>query len=304
MKRFVGIVSVSLASAALLWGRESLADDGICDEAAAATIDGIPAYAMCTAASTSDVWSNDGVHTASSPGTGSGWVQTAYGNGYQCTELAGRYMQFVWSVAPDWLNGDAKDICSLPLPSSLEITMTPVHGDLAVFPAGCDGASTTTGHVAVVNTASASKITVVQQNVAGTGNDSTSCIACYVHAIANTGAPIDAGAPDAGQDASVSHEPDASSESDASTIDAGPAEADASEATDATALAYDAGGVLQRTDAAAEPVESGATDDGFGSTSTSAGCALSNVSPAGGSPALGLLLGACAAATRRRRRRK
>jgi surface antigen len=166
MKRFLGIVRVSLAAAVALWGRESFADDGICDEASAATIDGIPAYAMCTVASTSDVWSNDGVHTASSPGTGSGWVQTAYGNGYQCTELAGRYMQFVWSVTPDWLNGDAKDICSLPLPSSLEITMTPVHGDLAVFPGGCDGASTTTGHVAVVNTVSASKISVVQQNVA------------------------------------------------------------------------------------------------------------------------------------------
>jgi hypothetical protein len=304
MKRFLGIVRVSLAAAVALWGRESFADDGICDEASAATIDGIPAYAMCTVASTSDVWSNDGVHTAISPGAGSGWVQTAYGNGYQCTELAGRYMQFVWSVSPDWLNGDAKDICSLPLPSSLEITMTPVHGDLAVFPGGCDGASTTTGHVAVVNTVSASKISVVQQNVAGTGNDSTSCIACYVHAIANTGIAVDAGAPDAGKDASASHEPDASTESDASTMDASVAESDASEASDATALAYDAGSAPQGADAAAEPVESGATDDGFGAMTQSSGCALSSVSPAGGSPALALLAGACVAATRRRRRRR
>jgi MYXO-CTERM domain-containing protein len=278
MDRVRFAICAALAASVLASSRVSLAADGICNEAPAATIDGIPAYSMCTAAETSDVYSDDGVHTA---GTASGpnWVQTAYGNGYQCTELAGRYLNFVWNVSPDWIQGDAKDICTLSLPSTLELSTTPMHGDLAVFPPNCDGASSVTGHVAVVDSVSGSKITVVQQNFAGSEEDDSSCIACYVHVLANTGTVGDAGpsGEDAGEgDAAVIQDAAA----DATVVDSG-----APEPGDASALAHaDAASI--NPDAATSPLwdsGGGSIDIGgesesagaFGTGGSSAGCACS-----------------------------
>src|SRR5512143_3223646 len=52
-------------------------------------VDGIPAYAQCTASENSAIYSNNGVDTAPTSG-GTGWVRTQYSGGYQCTELAHR----------------------------------------------------------------------------------------------------------------------------------------------------------------------------------------------------------------------
>src|SRR4051812_41980712 len=78
-----------------------------CDEMVPATrnIDGIPAYAQCTASQDGAIYSNNGVDTSLTQ-TGSDWVRTQYSGGFQCTELAHRYLYFKWKVK--WIpNGDA-----------------------------------------------------------------------------------------------------------------------------------------------------------------------------------------------------
>ena len=279
MDRVRWIICASIAGSVLASSRVSSAADGICNEAPAATIDGIPAYSMCTAAETSDVFSDDGVHTASTA-SGPNWVQTAYGNGYQCTELAGRYLNFVWSVSPDWIQGDAKDICTLSLPSALELSTTPMHGDLAVFPPSCDGASSVTGHVAVVDSVNGSSITVVQQNFAGSEEDDSSCISCYVHVIANKGTIADAGtqASDAGGDDAGAASHDAGT--DATTVGAPePADTGAPEQVDAASVDSAAAGTGPIWDSGGGSVEiAGEAGSGalFGDTAAgSSGCACS-----------------------------
>jgi hypothetical protein len=171
--------------------------DGICgNEQPLAVIDGIAAYAMCDAALTGNVWSDNGTATAAMS-DGAGWVETETGvvgssgnGGYQCTELATRYFYFKFGVCP-WISSAAKDMCNGPFPAGVAITATPVHGDLAVFPPGCDGADATTGHGAVVDQVTATAVSVVQEHsgTAGTGTYARSCLSCFLHATANSGTP-------------------------------------------------------------------------------------------------------------------
>jgi MYXO-CTERM domain-containing protein len=168
------------------------------------SVDGIPAYAQCETTMDGPIWSNNGIDT-STTSLGPDWVRTQYRGGYQCTELASRYMHFRWNI--DYQHGDAGSWCEGQLPPTLVKATTPVHGDLIVFAAGSCGASTTTGHIAVIDTvdSAAAKVTFVEQNRAGRRSANQSCAACFLHAVANDGssagaggAPGASGAPSAG----------------------------------------------------------------------------------------------------------
>ena len=162
----------------------------VCNETVPANrqVDGIPAYAQCTASENSPIYSNNGVDTATSSG-GTDWVRTQYSGGYQCTELAHRYLYFHWDIT--WLpNGNAGTWCDTQPPGTSGVvqTTTPVHGDIMVFPPGSCGAGATTGHVAVVDTVnSATQVTIVEQNGANRRNANISCARCFLHVVANTG---------------------------------------------------------------------------------------------------------------------
>jgi MYXO-CTERM domain-containing protein len=161
-------------------------------------IDGIPSYAQCPEFASSAIYSNNGVDTAPMS-MGAGWVRTQYSGGYQCTELAHRYLHFKWGVK--WIpNGNAGSWCDTmpPANSGMVQTMAPVHGDLMVLAPGSCGAAASTGHVTVVDivdTAKA-KLTVVEQNGARRGTYNQSCAKCFLHVVANDGAAT--GAPIAG----------------------------------------------------------------------------------------------------------
>ena len=169
----------------------------ICNETVASnrTVDGIPAYAQCTASNSSAIYSNNGIDTATASG-GTGWVRTQGSGGYQCTELAHRYLYFVWNVQ-SVPNGNAGVWCDGTIPNGLVKTTTPVHGDLIVFAPGSCGADTTTGHVAVVDVVNTnSTVTFVEQNSPGRRSCAISTAACFLHATANGGTTIDGGTPD------------------------------------------------------------------------------------------------------------
>lgn len=155
-------------------------------------VDGIPSYAQCEATMNSSIWSNNGIDT-STTSLGPDWIRTQQGGGYQCTELARRYMRFRWQI--DYQNGNAGSWCDGRLPSTLVKSTTPMHGDLIVFAPGSCGASTTTGHIAVIDTvnASAAKVTFVEENEAGRRSANQSCAACFLHAVANDGSTAGAG---------------------------------------------------------------------------------------------------------------
>ena len=174
--------------------RESAALD-VCSETVPAerAVDGIPAYAQCDGSNSASIWSNDGVDTATSS-LGSDWVRTQQGGGYQCTELAWRYLHFRWNI--DYRHGDAKDWCDGMLPATLVKSTTPMHGDLIVFDGGSCGADATTGHIAVVDTTDAAKakVTLVEENSAGRRSANISCALCFLHAVANDGTSGGAGA--------------------------------------------------------------------------------------------------------------
>ncbi|HKU36918.1 MAG TPA: MYXO-CTERM sorting domain-containing protein [Polyangiales bacterium] len=159
-------------------------------------IDGIPSYAQCPENAQSAIYSNNGVDTATTA-MGAGWVRTQYSGGYQCTELAHRYLYFKWQVK--WIpNGNAGSWCDTmpPANSGMVQTMAPVHGDLMVLAPGSCGASASTGHVTVVDIVDAAKakLTVVEQNGARRGTYNQSCAKCFLHVVANdgssTGAPV------------------------------------------------------------------------------------------------------------------
>jgi hypothetical protein len=158
--------------------------DSICKEAATAWLDGYPAYPWCR---DHDVWTDDGINTRETGGNG--WVQTEGGYGYQCTEWAVRYFYFKWQVPRPWYVGVAKDMCG-GLPAGVTTTRNPVHGDLAVFVAGCGKADPKNGHVGAIDTVDASTISIIQQNPAGRVQWSKSCVACYLHADANTNTSV------------------------------------------------------------------------------------------------------------------
>ncbi len=112
------------------------------------------------------VFSNNGVDTAVASG-GAGWIRTQGSGGYQCTELAHRYLYFNWRVltVP---NGNAGVWCDAAIPAGLIKVPAPVHGDLIVFAPGSCGADSVTGHVAVVDLVNAdATVTAVAQNMAG-----------------------------------------------------------------------------------------------------------------------------------------
>ena len=152
-------------------------------------IDGIPAYAQCAASENSAIFSNNGVDTSTTQ-MGPDWVRTQHSGGYQCTELAKRYLHFVWNVrySP---RGNAGQWCDTPPPadSGLVQSMTPSHGDLMVLAPGSCGAAQTTGHVTVVDTVdmAGGKVSVVEQNRARRGSYMISCAKCYLHVVANDG---------------------------------------------------------------------------------------------------------------------
>ena len=191
----------------------------ICDETVAANrmVDGIPAYSQCTATTNSAIYSNNGVDTGTASG-GTDWVRTQMSGGYQCTELAHRYLYFKWNVK-NVPNGNAGTWCDGTIPAGLEKASAPMHGDLIVFAPGSCGADATTGHVAVIDVVNAnSTVTFVEQNRAGRRSCANSTAACFLHATANTGAPIDGGTPgDPGPDGAVATHDDASTRTDAAT---------------------------------------------------------------------------------------
>lgn len=166
-------------------------------------IDGFPAYAQCTASTNSAIYSDNGIDTSTTSG-GTGWVRTQGSDGYQCTELAHRYLYFKWNVqaVP---NGNAGVWCDATIPNGLVKVTTPIHGDLIVFAPGSCGADAVAGHVAVIDTVNAdASVTAVQQNSAGRSKYNLTCAACFLHATANDGtggggaadgggAPTDAG---------------------------------------------------------------------------------------------------------------
>jgi surface antigen len=160
-------------------------------------IDGFPAYAQCTASTNSAIYSDNGIDTSTTSG-GTGWVRTQSSDGYQCTELAHRYLYFKWNVqaVP---NGNAGVWCDATIPTGLVKVTTPIHGDLIVFAPGSCGADAVAGHVAVIDVVNAdASVTAVQQNSAGRSKYNLSCAACFLHATANDGtsdggAPADAG---------------------------------------------------------------------------------------------------------------
>ena len=173
---------------------ESIEALNTCEETVPANrqVDGIPAYAQCEATMNSSIWSNNGIDT-STTSLGPDWIRTQQGGGYQCTELARRYMRFRWQI--DYQNGNAGSWCEGRLPSTLVKSTTPTHGDLIVFAPGSCGVSTTTGHIAVIDTvdASTAKVTLVEENRAGRRSANQSCAACFLHAVANDGSAAGAG---------------------------------------------------------------------------------------------------------------
>lgn len=192
------VVCASLGLAACAQGGDESVDVGVntealsaCNETVPATrfIDGIPSYAQCDTTEQSAIYSNNGIDT-STTSMGSDWVRTQYSGGYQCTELAHRYLYFKWKVK--WIpNGNAGMWCDTqpPANSGITQTMAPVHGDVMVLAPGSCGADATTGHVNVVDTIDAAKmkVTVVEQNGARRGSYNQSCGKCFLHVIANDG---------------------------------------------------------------------------------------------------------------------
>ncbi len=169
----------------------------ICNETVPANrvIDGIPAYQQCTDSTSSAIYSNNGVDTATSSG-GTGWVRTQGSGGYQCTELAHRYLYFRWNVT-SVPNGNAGVWCDGTIPNGLVKTTVPVHGDIIVFAPGSCGADSTTGHVAVVDVVGSNgTVTFVEQNRANRRSCAINTAACFLHATANDGSLLDGGTPD------------------------------------------------------------------------------------------------------------
>jgi hypothetical protein len=187
------IVAASLPACGDPTGGENVDDVllalDVCGETVPANraVDGIPAYSQCDATMNSSIWSNNGVDT-SITSLGPDWVQTQRGGGYQCTELAYRYMRFRWNVS--YRSGDAQEWCDGDLPANLVKSTTPVHGDLIVFAGGVCGAAQSTGHIAVIDTVDGARgtVTIVEENRAGRRSTQQSCATCFLHATANDGA--------------------------------------------------------------------------------------------------------------------
>ena len=197
MGRARTVVSIAIAAVASAIASTGRAAD-ICAETVPANrfIDGFPAYAQCAGSMTGAVYSNNGIDTSTASG-GADWVRTQRSGGYQCTELAHRYLTFKWNIQ-SVPNGDAGVWCDAALPAGLVKATTPMHGDLIVLAPGSCGADATTGHVAVIDLVNAdSSVMAVQQNMASRSKYNASCAACFLHVVANDGRPNDGGVPPA-----------------------------------------------------------------------------------------------------------
>ncbi|HET6333136.1 MAG TPA: hypothetical protein VFG30_07980 [Polyangiales bacterium] len=198
-RRFLGLLICScLGIAACAQDAAEGIDVGVTREALSACsetvpdtryIDGIPAYAQCPETESSAIFSNNGIDTATAS-MGADWVRTQYSGGYQCTELAHRYLYFKWQVK--WIpNGNAGLWCDTMPPANSGMTQTtaPVHGDIMVLAPGSCGADGTTGHVNVVDVVDTAKakVTVVEQNGARRGSYNQTCAKCFLHVVANDG---------------------------------------------------------------------------------------------------------------------
>jgi surface antigen len=270
-------------------------------------IDGIPAYAQCDAFASSAVYSNNGVDTSPTK-VGPDWQRTQYSGGYQCTELATRYLRFRWNV--DYVpRGNAGEWCNVEPPASSGVvkTTSPVHGDLMVFAGGSCGAAAQTGHVNVVDTVdlAGGKLVAVEQNRARRGSYKIDCALCFLHAVVNDGGAFtDAGAPaaaDAGSKPAV--EAGASKPPEALPIDA--ARRDAGKAD---ALEPEPSGEQTEKDAgrAKDASKPSADDEGSESevpASSAEGCSLDSSAGASSAAPLWLLALALIQRTRRVRRR-
>jgi len=163
----------------------------VCEETVPANryIDGIPAYAQCSASMTTAIYSDDGINTSTTK-VGPEWVRTQYSGGYQCTELAHRYLYFRWDI--DWTpRGNAGEWCDTQPPANIGVvqTMVPVHGDVMVLAPGSCGAGASTGHATVVDVVNGDSLSVVEQNGARRGTYKTTCAKCFLHVVANDGTP-------------------------------------------------------------------------------------------------------------------
>ena len=181
----------------------SVAALSVCEEMVPTNryIDGIPAYAQCAGSMSAAIYSNDGINTSTTK-MGADWVRTQYSGGYQCTELAHRYLYFRWDI--DWVpRGNAGSWCDAPPPADIGIvqTMEPVHGDVMVLAPGSCGASSSTGHATVVDVVNGESLSVVEQNGARRGTYKKTCAKCFLHVMVNDGMPSDIdppGMPDPG----------------------------------------------------------------------------------------------------------
>ena len=144
MCRSRAVVSLAIAAFASAIASTSRAAD-ICAETVPANrfIDGLPAYAQCAGSMNGAVYSNNGIDTSTTSG-GADWIRTQRSGGYQCTELAHRYLTFKWNIQ-SVPNGDAGVWCDAALPTGLVKATAPVHGDLIVLAPGSCGADATTG---------------------------------------------------------------------------------------------------------------------------------------------------------------
>jgi hypothetical protein len=114
-------------------------------------------------------------------------LDTGYGYGYQCVELAQRYVATRFGGFPThWPVAFAAQMCGATagLPVSVHTRGSgyqPVHGDLMVFGGGA-------GHVAVVESVDGGAVGVVEQNASSTGRSTRSIgqESCFIHANANT----------------------------------------------------------------------------------------------------------------------
>jgi MYXO-CTERM domain-containing protein len=282
----------------------------ICGETVPANrfVDGIPAYAQCTASTSGAVYSDNGVNTSTTSG-GTTWVRTQGSGGYQCTELAHRYLYFKWNVK-SVPNGNAGTWCDNTPPAGLTKVPVPVHGDLIVFPPGSCGADATTGHVALVDTVAADGLSImaVQQNSAGRSKYNMTCAACFLHATANDGTGYDGGVVDAGAISEVGVDVDVAKRDDVGVRDTnllGTGGALASGGAPGTGGAAGTGGAQGTGGAASTGGVTGAA--GTPSTSASQGCSCHVGGEGTSSGHLGdfaviLLLGTLVGGTRRRRR--
>jgi hypothetical protein len=245
----------------------------VCGETVPANryVDGLPAYSQCAETMNSAIWSNNGIDTATSS-QGPDWVRTQFSGGYQCTELAWRYMHFKWNV--DYRSGNAGEWCDGRLPASLVKSTVPVHGDLIVFAPGACGADGTTGHIAVVDTVdmAGGNVAIVEENRAGRRNAKQSCATCFLHAVANDGSTTGSGGSSASGGAAG-----------ASSTGGGTAEGGATSASGGTSSS---GGRMNTGGAGSAGLAGAATTRGG---AVSAGGAVGNAgsSGSGGSPAAG-----------------